>query len=145
MSRVRRLLEIAEHVVFVYCAFRLFRHVRRVGLKAVLTKTVISVVKAAPGGAALMDREQQKTIAEIKAFANESMGEFDEFGDIKELPHSGWSEEKLFPSMIKLRGIEKDYQQGKVWRECCVCVGVFFYLFFFFFRLLEASIVTIRS
>jgi hypothetical protein len=78
-----------------------------VGVKAFLTKTVINVVKSTPVGASFLAKEQEKTISEIKAFTNESMGEFDDFGEIKSLPVEGVSEEKLFPSMIKLRGERK--------------------------------------
>ncbi len=130
-SRVLALMRLAERVALVVMSYQLWRHVKKVGLKAALTRLVVSAVKVAPGGASFIAREQNKTIDDIKvkrererkkthiwltrfqAFTSETMGEHDEFGEQHELPASGWSEDKLLPALVKLRGAEKDYREGK--------------------------------
>lgn len=61
----------------------------------------------------MLAKEQNKTVEDIRAFTSESMGEFDEFGDLHALPEKGWKDSELLPRMLKLRGAEKDYQAGK--------------------------------
>jgi sphinganine-1-phosphate aldolase len=112
-TRLARLLQLAEHAALVFCAYQLWRHVRRAGLKSVLTKAALGAVKLFPGGAAMVAKEQQKAVDDIRSFTSESMGEHDEFGDLLQLPPHGWAEDKLFPALVKLRGAEKDFREGK--------------------------------
>lgn len=60
-----------------------------------------------------MNREQEKTIGEIKQFTMQHLGEFDEIGPVAELPARGWAKEKLLPAIRKLRGAETDYNSGR--------------------------------
>lgn len=112
-ERLQRYFRIFEHIVVVYFGWKVLSHIRRHGLKAVLTKLAISAVKVAPGGKAMMAKEQEKTIRDIKEFTMANLGEYDEVGPVIDLPAHGWDQTKLLQAMKKLRGAEKEYNAGK--------------------------------
>ena len=101
MERALSVLRFAEHVALAYYGLTLWRYVRRVGLRAALMKAAVAVVKVAPGGKALMAREQQKTLQDIKEHTQLKLAN-DDFGDLAMLPSAGLNEKQLLASMSKV-------------------------------------------
>jgi hypothetical protein len=65
-ERLFRVLRWLEHIVAAAALWNALQYVRQVGIKALLTRWAIAVVKASPGGKQMLAKEQAKTINDIR-------------------------------------------------------------------------------
>tara|TARA_R110002050_G_scaffold94521_2_gene196662 strand:- start:117 stop:491 length:375 start_codon:yes stop_codon:yes gene_type:complete len=109
--RTQSWLQIAEHAIALTAVLYTGKQIHDKGVRAALETAALRIVKAVPGGAAMVEAEQKKIVEKIEEFA--LGGTQDDPLKHYALPANGIAHNDIKEVLASWRDKEEKYRSGK--------------------------------